>query len=37
MQSHIAFLAKVSERSAEKLFNKFLEKISSLNFMPNRG
>lgn len=37
MQSHIAFLARVSESAAKNLFNKLLEKISSLNFMPNRG
>lgn len=37
MQSHIAFLARVSEQAAKKLFDKLLEKISSLNFMPNRG
>lgn len=37
MQHHIAFLAKVSEKAAKILFEKLLEKISSLNFMPNRG
>lgn len=37
MQSHIAFLTRVSEMTAKKLFDKLLEKISSLNFMPNRG
>ena len=37
MQLHIAFLAIVNEQAAKKLFDKLLEKISSLNFMPNRG
>lgn len=37
MQSHIAFLARVSEMAARRLFDRLLEKISSLNFMPNRG
>lgn len=37
MQSHIAFLARVSEQAAKKIFDKLLEKIGSLNFMPNRG
>lgn len=37
MQYHIAFLAKVSENAAKRLFDNLLEKISSLNFMPHRG
>ena len=37
MQSHIAFLTRVSEMAARRLFDRLLEKISSLNFMPNRG
>lgn len=37
INSHVRFLARVNINASQKLFNKFLEKISSLDFMPNRG
>ena len=37
INSHIEFLARININASQKLFNKFLEKISSLDFMPNRG
>ena len=37
INSHIEFLARINIEASQKLFNKFLEKISSLDFMPTRG
>ena len=37
INSHVRFLARINVEASQKLFSKFLEKISSLDFMPTRG
>lgn len=37
MKQHVSFLARINIDVSQRLFEKILEKISSLDFMPFRG
>lgn len=37
IQNHVGFLARINTEASQRLFEKILEKISSLDFKPFRG